>query len=73
VKPDGKEVLEKAASLILVDPRDSNFDKGKTTERWRRKVTGLTGASPRTAGPPKFSPNDCLGPGNIIKWSGTRA
>jgi hypothetical protein len=25
------------------DSRQSDFDKGKTTERWRRKVTGLTG------------------------------
>src|SRR4029453_8682725 len=31
-------------------------DKGKTTERWRRKVSGLKGASPRTAGPPESSP-----------------
>ena len=33
-------------------PRDS--DKGKAIERWRRKVTGLTGPArdPMTAGPP---------------------
>jgi hypothetical protein len=28
------------------------IDKGKTTERWRRKVSGLKGESPTIAGPP---------------------
>ena len=33
--------------------RDS--EKGKTTERWRRKVSGLQGLGPTTAGPPESS------------------
>src|SRR6185503_1478133 len=34
--------------------RDS--DKGKAIERWRRKVSGLTGFGPTIAGPPESSP-----------------
>ena len=29
---------------------DAIFDKGKTIERWRRKVTGLTGREPHDGG-----------------------
>src|SRR5688572_24942053 len=32
----------------------SDSDKGKTTERWRRKVTGLKGDSSTIAGPPRI-------------------
>ena len=53
--------FKEAAYLISWPRRD--FDKGKAIERWQRKVTDLTGVSPVTAGPPKFSPQrGCLGP-----------
>ena len=56
--------FREAANLILVDPR-RNFDKGKTIERWRRKVTGLTGRKPQDGGTAEIqSQRDCLGPEN---------
>jgi hypothetical protein len=51
----GQEVFRescKSDQLTL----ERNFDKGKTIERWRRKVTGLTGRKPQDGGTAEIQP-----------------
>ena len=50
VGPPSKTVKRVTGPLRALSNSDRDSEKGKATERWRRKVTGLTGDEPHGSG-----------------------